>query len=169
MGNSAHSCCAERQGRQTPRRTAATSASLSAAQPAVHACRGACLVAPRPRADKVGRAMIFPGCWSNRQLPSYRPVARLAIEQLVVMGHENRDVLFSLGDGLEPAQLRHHLRHVLLHPRCGLALDLHDVVHDPGGVDAVQDLRPDCRRMKTICESGLWPGERINTTPGATG
>src|SRR5438128_10238490 len=108
MGNSARSRQAARPGRRTPRRTAATSAGLSAAQPAVHACRGACLVAPRPPADKLGRAMIFPGCWSNRQLPSYRPVARLAIEQLVVLGHENRDVLFLLGDGLEPATLGPH-------------------------------------------------------------
>src|SRR5262245_62986255 len=56
------------------------------------------------------------------------------------MGHENRDVLFGLGHGLEPTQLRHHRRHVLLHPRRRLALHLHDVVHDPGGIDAVQDL-----------------------------
>src|SRR5215470_9298780 len=113
--------------------------------------------------------MMFLGYRSNRELLSYRTVARQAIEQLVVMGHENRDVLFRLGDGLEPAQLRHHRRHVFLHPWRGLALHLHDVVHDPGGVDAVQDLPPDCRRMKTICESGLWPGERISTTPGAIG
>src|SRR5260370_35255262 len=105
MGNSARSRRAARQGRRTPRRTAASSGGSSAAQHAVHACGGTCLVAPRPGGYKLGRAMIFPGCWSNRQLPSYRPVARLAIEQLVVMGHENRDVLLSLGDGLEPAQL----------------------------------------------------------------
>ena len=70
---------------------------------------------------------------------------------------------------LEPAQLRHHRRHVFLHPRRGLALDLQDVVQVPGGIDAVQDLAAGLQAHVDHLRVGRWPGARISTMPGATG
>src|SRR5262245_56043660 len=83
---------------------------------------------------------------------------RDGIEMLVVVGDQNGDVLLSVVDALEPAQLRHHGGYILLHPRCRLSLHLKDIVHDPGGVDAVKNvasgLQPDEDHLRVRAVSG---------------
>src|SRR5262249_2445915 len=77
-----------------------------------------------------------PGVAFGRPLGSQHSGAGVLVEPLVVVGHQDRDILFGFGDVLEPAHLRHHRRHILLHPRRRLPLELANIVHDPGGIDA---------------------------------
>src|SRR5262245_57826781 len=94
----------------------------------------------------------------NRELCSDRPVACQTVEQFIVVRHENRDVLIRCGDAVEPAQLRHHRWHVFFHPGRRLASALGDVVHDPGGVDAVQDLASGLQANETQLRIGAMAG-----------